>query len=154
MKFQVIICLALVLSGCYNLSRADEPNAITSTDLSVSKIVNPQGSVDLQKIGQAIFREQSSGFSLQVPIGSRKNSEPMSNSRNLDLQVWLLKTNGTTIFPSGRPSELSIGGIGFYSTDYMLYEFSKVPANELAGIVISINGRLYCNEIEKKHSKS
>jgi hypothetical protein len=153
MKNKIILCLALVLSGGFILSRADETNVITSTNLSVAKIVNPQSSVDLPKLGHAIFREQSSNFSLQVPIGGAKNSEPMSNPSNLDLQVWLLKTDGTSILQLGSPSEISIGSIGDYSTDYMFYQFQKVPVNELAGVVISMNGKLYCHEIEKKQGK-
>jgi hypothetical protein len=153
MKPKHILCLALVLSGGFILSRADETNVITSTNLSFAKIVNPQGSVDLPKLGQAIFREQFSSFSLQVPVGSRKNSEPMSNPSNLDLQVWLLKTDGTSIPQSESPSEMSVGSIGDYSTDYMFYQFSKAPVDELSGIVLRLNGKLYCHEIEKNQSE-
>jgi hypothetical protein len=153
MKPKLLLGLALVLSGGFILSRANETNTVASTNLSGVKIVNPQGSVDLPILGQAIFREQSTNFSLQVPVGSRKIGEPMSNSSNLDLQVWLLKTNGTSIRQLNKPSEGSIGSIGDYSTDYMFYEFQKVPANELAGIVVSMNGKLYCHEIEKNGSK-
>ena len=135
MKPKLLLCLTLALGGGFVLSYADETNAMTSTNLSVAKIVSPQASVDLPKLGQAIFREQSSSVSLQVPIGGRKNGEPMSNPSKLDLQAWILKTGGTSILQSGSPSEISIGSIGDYSTDYMLYEFSKVPANELAGVV-------------------
>jgi len=148
MKSKLILCLALVLSGGFVLSRADETNAITSTNLSVAKIVNPQGTVDLPKLGQAIFREQSSNFSLQVPIGNRKNGEPMSNLSNLDLQVWLLKTDGTSIPQSDKSMVISMGSIFDYSTDDMFYEFQKVPVDELSGVVVSLNGKLYYHQIE------
>lgn len=150
MNPKLLLCLALVLSGGFVLSHADETNAITSTNFSAAKVVSPQASVALPKLGQAIFKEQSSSFSLQVPIGGRKSGDPMSNPSKLDLQAWLLKTDGTSILPLGSPSEISIGGIGFYSSDYMFYEFPKVPANELASVVVSINGKLYRHEIEKK----
>jgi hypothetical protein len=153
MKSKLIFCLALVLSGGFILSRADETNTITSTNLSVAKIVSPQGSIDLPKLGHAIFTEQASNFFLQVPIGSRKNGEPMSNSSDLDLQVWLLKTDGTSISQSKSPSEVSIGGMGDYSTDYMIFQFSKVPIDELSGVVASMSGKLYCHEIEKSRGK-
>jgi hypothetical protein len=152
-KPKLILCLALVLSGGFILSRADETNTITSTNLSVAKIVNPQVSVDIPKLGYAIFTEQSPNFFLQVPIGSRKNGEPMSNSSNLDLQVWLLKTDGTSIPQSAKQSSVSIGSIGDYSTDYLIYQFSKVPINELSGVVVRLNGKLYCHEIEMSQSK-
>ena len=155
MKPKLTLCLALVLSGIFILSRATGTNVIAATNLSVVKIANPQGSVDLPKLGQAVFREHSSNFSLQVPIGSRKNGGklPMSNSRTLDLQVWLLKTDGTSIAQSAKPSVGTIGSIGDYSTDYMFYQFPKVPVNELSGVVVSVNGKLYCHEIEKSRSK-
>ena len=148
MKTKIILGLALVLSGGFILSRAGGTNTITSTNLSVAKIVNPQGSVDLPKLGHAIFREQSSGFSLQVPIGIRKDGEPMSNSRNLDLQVWLLKTDGTSIPQLDKPSVISIN-----SNDYMFYMFQKVPLSELSGVVVSMSGKLYCHETEKSRGK-
>jgi hypothetical protein len=153
MNPKLILCLALVLSGGFIVSRADETNAIASTNSPIVKIVNFKGSIDLPKLGQAIFREQSSSFSLQVPIGGRKNAEPMSDSSNLDLQVWLLRTDGTSIPQLRKPSEGSIGSIGDYSTDYMFYEFQKVPVSELSGIVVSLSGKLYCHEIEKNQSK-
>lgn len=155
MKSKIILYFALVLSGNFILSRAAETNAIAVTNLSVVKIVNPQGSVDLPKLGQAIFREQSSNLSLQVPIGFRKNGEKlsMSNSNTLDLQVWLLKTDGTSIPQSDKPSVVTIGSFGDYSTDYMFYRFPKVPVNELSGIVVSVKGKLYCHEIEKSQSR-
>jgi hypothetical protein len=153
MKPKPVFCLALILSGNLIFSRASEPNAISSTNLSAVEIVNPQGSVDLPKLGHAIFREQTSNFSLQVPMGGRKNGKPMSNLSNLNLQVWLLKTDGTAIPQLESPSEISIGSIGDYSTDYMFYKFSKVPINELSGVVVGVNGKLYCHEIEKSPRK-
>lgn len=152
MKAKLLLCLALVWSDGLILSRAGETNTSMTTNLSLVKIVNPQVSVDLPQ-GQAIFREQLSGFSLQVPIGSRKIGEPMSNPRNLDLQVWLLKSDGTSISQLKKPSEVSIGSIFDYSTDFIIYEFQKVPVNELAGVVVSLNGKLYCREIEKSQYK-
>jgi hypothetical protein len=48
---------------------------------------------------------------------------------------------------------VTIGSIGDYSTDYMYYEFPKVPVNELSGVVVSVDGKLYCHKIEKSQSK-
>ena len=155
MKTKIIPCLALVLSGIFISSHSDEINAIASMNLSVAKIANPQGSVDLPKLGHAIFTEQASNFFLQVPIGSRRNGEklPESNSNTLNLQVWVLKMDGSSIPQLDKPSVISIGSIGDYSTDYMLYQFPKVPVSELSGVVVCLNGKLYCHEIEKSRSK-
>jgi hypothetical protein len=160
MKHKLLLCLALVLSGglfgCATNQTTlvtNQTNANAATHILVAKMINPQGSVELPKLGQAIFREQSSSYSLQVPVGSRKNGEPMSNPGNLDLQVWLLETSGTSIPQSESPSEMSIGMIGDYSTEYMFYQFPKVPVNELSGVVISMHGKLYCHEIERSQGK-
>jgi hypothetical protein len=45
------------------------------------------------------------------------------------------------------------GGFGNYSTDYMFYQFSKVPVNELSGVVVSLNGKLFCHEIERSNGE-
>ncbi len=154
MNAKIIFCLALVLSGGLVLSRADETKAVAATNSSVVKIVNPQGSVDLP-MGQAIFSIQPSNFLLQVPIGGRKIGEilSMTNYNALDLQVWLLKADGASIPQLHKPSMSSIGSLGDYVTDYMDYEFPKVPVNELSGVVVRLNGKLYCHKIEKTGSK-
>jgi hypothetical protein len=141
---KVFFCLALVLNGhC----RAAETNAITSPKLSVVKIVSPQVSVDLPKLGHAIFREQFSGFSLQVPFGFRKNGE-RTDTNNPVLQVWLLNADGTSIPQSQKPTVISLGTFSNYSTDYMFYKFGPVSQNELAGVVVSLNSKFYCHAIE------
>jgi hypothetical protein len=156
MKTKFILGLALVLSGGLILSRAVETNTITTASLSVAEIVSPQISVDLPKLGPAFFREQSSTLSLQVPIGFRMKGEQLaaSNSNTLDLQVWLLKSDGTSIPQLNKPSMISFSNFGGdSSTDYMFYTFQKVSVNKLSGVVVSMNGKLYCREIETSHSK-
>jgi hypothetical protein len=61
--------------------------------------------------------------------------------------------DGSSIPQLDKPSVISIGSIGDYSTDYMLYQFPKVPVSELSGVVVCLNGKLYCHEIEKSRSK-
>jgi hypothetical protein len=157
MKPKLLLGLALVLSGGLIVSRAAETNTIAATNLSAVKIVSPQLSVDLPNLGQAVFREQSSNLSLQVPIGFRKNGENLtvSNSNTLNLQVWLLKTDGTSIPQLDKPSMISFSNNfdrGSW-TDYMFYHFQKVPLNELSGVVVSMNGKLHCHEIEKNRNQ-
>ena len=43
----------------------------------------------------------------------------------------------------------SLGAPGDYATDYQFYRFAKVPKKELAALVVSYHGKLYCHEIEK-----
>jgi len=134
------IGFALVL-GAFVLCRADGTNGIVSSNAPV-KIVSPQAIVYLPKLGDAIFMEQASEFSLQVPVGFKENDN--STDTNLTaLQVWLLRADSTVIPPLGNPSLLILN-----STVYRLYEFPKVPADELSGLVVSLNGKFYCREVE------
>jgi len=64
-------------------------------------------------------------------------------------QVWLLKTDGTMVPQCARPFVFSMGTLGEHARDYEFYTFSKVPEVELAGVVVSFDGRLYCHEIIK-----
>jgi len=115
-------------------------------NLSNAKIVSPQG-IQLNGAGPAIFQEQSSCFSVQVPMGFLKNWKERKNSKTA--QVWLLKTDGTHVPQCARPFVFSMGTLGDHATDYQFHAFSKVPEEELASVIVSYNGRLYCHEIRK-----
>jgi hypothetical protein len=110
------------------------------------KLVSPQG-IRLNGSGPAIFREQSSCYSVQVPIGFLKNWRTRSDADMA--QVWLLRMDGTVIPQMAEPFVFSQGTWGDYARDYQLYTFPKVPVAELASVVVSCHGRLYCHEIKK-----
>jgi hypothetical protein len=110
------------------------------------KLVSPQ-SIRLNGSGPAIFREQASCFSVQVPIGFLKN---WRERRDADApQVWLLRADGTIVPQIAEPFVFSQGALGDCATDYQLYTFPKVPIEELASVVVSYHGRLYCHEVKK-----
>jgi hypothetical protein len=110
------------------------------------KVISPQG-ICLNGSGPAIFREQSSCYSVQVPVGFLKN---WRERRGSDVsQVWLLRMDGTMVPQIAEPFVFSEGLPGDYATDYQLYTFPKIPVHELASIVVSCHGRLYCHEIKK-----
>ena len=115
-------------------------------NLSNLKIVSPQG-IQLNGSGPAIFREQASCFSVQVPMGFLKNWKDRKDADTV--QVWLLKKDGTQVPQSAAPFVFSIGTFGEHAKDYQFYTFPKVPENELASVIVSYNGRLYCHEIKK-----
>ena len=100
-------------------------------------------------LGAGFFRDQGTEFTVQWPVGGGKIGEKRSPSAigSVNLQVWLLKVDGTSIPQVGKPSLISIGSIGNYENDYMVYRFSRVPTNEIAGIVVRVNGTLYCQEL-------
>jgi hypothetical protein len=110
------------------------------------KIVSPQG-IRLNGSGHAIFQQQSSCFSVQIPMGFLKN---WKERKDADLaQVWLLRADGTIVPQCAEPFTFSVGAPGECATDYQFYSFPKVSESELASVVISYNGRLYCHEIKR-----
>ena len=146
MKANFFLCLALLGSvgvcAFPGMTRAEG----TNTDLSGTTMVNPQ-LVPLSGTTSAIFQEQASDFSVQVPIGYSKAGRDIVDTNVA--QVWLLKTDGTSVPRSGQPSWISLSTVGSFSEDYEFYVFQKVPINEMAGVVVSYNGKLYCHEIQK-----
>jgi hypothetical protein len=121
-------------------------SVMASVNLSNAKIVSPQY-VQLNGSGPAIFREQSSCFSVQVPIGFLKNWKERKDTDVV--QVWLLRADGTQVPQCAEPFVFSIGTFGEHAKDYQFYTFPKVPEDELASVIVSYNGRLYCHEIRK-----
>jgi hypothetical protein len=115
-------------------------------NVSDAKIVSPQG-IQLNGSGPAVFREQSSCFSVLVPMGFLKNWRERSDATAA--RVWLLRIDGTSVPQLDPPFVFSLGAPGDYATDYQFYRFVKVPRKELAAVVVSYHGKLYCHEIEK-----
>jgi hypothetical protein len=65
----------------------------------------------------------------------------------MTIQVWLLRADGTTVtqketFPCYDCFE------SIPPTDYRRFTFAPVPAKELAGVVVSVSGKLYVREIK------
>jgi hypothetical protein len=117
-----------------------------NTNLSEIKVISPQG-IRLNGSGPAVFREQESCYSVQVPMGFLQNWK-MRREEDVP-QVWLLRMDGTIVPQVAEPFVFSQGKLGDYATDYQLYTFPKVPVCELASIVVICLGRLYCHEIKK-----
>lgn len=80
-------------------------------------------------------------------MGFLKNWKERKGSKAA--QVWLLKTDGTQVPQCAEPFVFSMGTFGDHATDYQLHAFSKVPEGELAGIIVSFDGQLYCHEIKR-----
>ena len=69
-----------------------------------------------------------------------------SKLAGMTIQVWLLRADGTTV-AQGKCS----GCDSFTSTppvDHRQFTFAPVPAKELAGVVVSLNGKLFVREIK------
>lgn len=117
-----------------------------NVNLFEAKVVSPQG-IPLNGSGSAIFMEQSSCFSVQVPVGFLRDWRERGGDN--DVQVWLLKRDGTSVPQCAEPFVFSVGTLGEPATDYQFYAFPKVSADELASVIVSCRGKLYCREIRK-----
>jgi hypothetical protein len=65
------------------------------------------------------------------------------------LQAWLLRSNGETLTPKLQPSLMGVGN-GPVTMVTMSFSFVHVPPEELAGVVISVDGKLFVREIAVK----
>jgi hypothetical protein len=57
----------------------------------------------------------------------------------MDIQAWLLRGDGTAI------SQVEKRNV---KTNGIVFTFAPVPAKELAGVVVSVNGKLFVREIK------
>lgn len=70
----------------------------------------------------------------------------------LDLQVWLRRNDGTVVAPMEKPwldrGTISTFGGNEYP-DSMVYDFARIPLNELAAVAIQAQGKLYCYQVDR-----
>jgi hypothetical protein len=71
------------------------------------------------------------------------NPKPLSG---MAIQVWLLKSDGTSLPQREKPANLGIGNAGS-DTDIMLFSLDDAPPKDVAGVVVRANGKLYIHEI-------
>jgi hypothetical protein len=66
-------------------------------------------------------------------------------------QVWLLRKDGTTVGDLSHPMEMignaSVRDFGVV-TYWLLFSFQPVPPQDLPGVVVSVNGKMYVREIK------
>lgn len=63
------------------------------------------------------------------------------------IQAWLLRADGTGVaaMPKSFHDRPTTGDV---YPDVVFFDFVSVPAKELAGVVVSVNGKLYVREIK------
>lgn len=95
--------------------------------------------------------------SLTLWVNGIPQSRPNEPDRlaGLGLQVWLLRNDGTAVAAIEKPwldrgASISFGVVDNEYTDSMLYDFARIPLNELAAVVIRANGKLYCYQVDQK----
>ena len=88
--------------------------------------------------------------SLHVTVpGVPTTSNPLPLS-GITIQAWLLRADGTALVQRDKPVRRSVNDPGVHS-DSIDFTFTPVPLNELAGVVVSVNGKLYVRQM-KVHS--
>jgi hypothetical protein len=103
---------------------------------------------------------QRNVISLTLWVNGIPESRPNEPDKlaGLDLQVWLLRNDGSavsfkekpTLQKGPEPTTFSCQGGNNEYMDSMLYFFTKVPVKDLTGVVIRANGKLYCCQIDQK----
>jgi hypothetical protein len=70
----------------------------------------------------------------------------------LHRQVWLLQADGTSIPQSRKPMIVGVGN-GGYEEDRLSFTFKRKSTNVVAGIVVNVNGRLFCEHLSNEWNK-
>lgn len=66
------------------------------------------------------------------------------------LQVWVLKKDGTAVPPRSPMRESAWGSMGGWATPSYELTFQYVRFEDLAGVVVSVNGKLIGREMPSK----
>jgi hypothetical protein len=151
MKPKFILCLMLALSGAltFSLVCRGEDTYIVHND----KILKADGVriIKINGLKDAIyFTEQPTLITVQMVVASYPSDEKQAFPKvdELHRQVWLLRVDGTPIPQSQKPVIIGISNAG--SSDcHLIFSFQNKSTNELAGIVMSVDGKLYCQELKK-----
>jgi hypothetical protein len=91
----------------------------------------------------------------------RTRSDDTTPLWQVSIQVWLLRTNGTALTRTGTQLGVMSADVGVgsleeaqrlrgtvHGTERMEFSFPLVPPKELAGVVVSVNGKLFVREIK------
>jgi hypothetical protein len=173
MNSKLLLCLALILSGApvYSLCHANGTNTvqignITNSDDVQTTVIKIPGLTNI-----VVFTEQPTQFTVQmyvddypeeIPVRDflhghekqlaadlaavrEKHKPPKVNE--LHRQVWLLQADGTAIPQWGKPQVLGGANAG-WGYDSLNFVFPRKPTNVAVGIVVSVNGKLYCQELK------
>ena len=94
---------------------------------------------------------QDTGGSLVVLLYGKSvpaSATPFKPFENVTAQVWLLRRDGTAQPRLGEaPVKAGVGSGGFVQ-EIMSFGFAPSAAQDLAGVVASVNGQLFVREIK------
>ena len=144
MKTTSIVCALLVLLSAIAVRPADFSTQTTIIDLKI-----PDG------LGRVALTDQRSVITVQVTIEERRPSDNGSRveAAKHGLQVWLLKGDGSVAVQKGVPVPVRIGN-GLGEATHVMFSFAKIPLNEISGVVMRKDGKLYCGEFSALQNQS
>lgn len=100
------------------------------------------------EISSLSVSERTEDIAVQIGGGwwrdRETNPRPLYLS-GMTIQVWLLSTDGRAPAQKAKPINVQFAGS---LSDSMIFSFDRVPPRELAGVVVSVNGKLYVREIK------
>ncbi len=67
--------------------------------------------------------------------------------KDLKIQAWVLKVDGTTLAQKASPIDSTICMSG-ECTENMMFAFEHVPPDQLAGVVVRVDGKLLVRDIQ------
>jgi hypothetical protein len=78
----------------------------------------------------------------------RMNEERPKPLSEMTFQVWVLRANGTVLRPNGPPGSAGPICNAGSCNDNMTLGFEPVTAKELAGVAVSVDGKLFVHAIK------
>jgi len=83
------------------------------------------------------------------PVGAAA-SPKMKTPSQIKTEVWILRRDGSTVPRANTvaltPPELCTIGV---CTAYKVLDFENAPADQIAGVVVSIDGKLYVRDFDR-----
>jgi hypothetical protein len=138
----------LVLLGVMALATLSSVRVRQEQRISVRFLLRV-GRVSEDVGGLRVFERDTYGvpesFHVDVDgVPTPTNRLPLSG---MTIQVWLLRADGTSLTQRDKPSRMSAANPWEHS-DTIEFAFVPTPPEELAGVVVSVNGTLYVREIK------
>lgn len=99
------------------------------------------------KIEAVSWSIQESASTVQLILPSVRDGEPLPPVPST--QVWLLRSDGTAISQSAKPSTPAIGMAGSV-TQSVLYAFPATAATEAVAVVVTVDGRFFVEPLPTK----
>jgi len=162
MKSKIILFLyiAFILGGAFIFShvissvcRGDDANIVHDKIPGIGDV--QEVNIKIPGLDEHLFlTEQPTLFTVQTVVASYRDDEKHATPKVSELhrQVWLLRADGTSIPQLNKPNVIGIGS-GGYVDESLIFTFQKKSTDAVAGIVVSVDGKLYCQAIEKNQGK-